>query len=174
MNREPEALEALLGEKYTVLEIVGKCRLEEDLLASRADVSCVLRCSNLPETHIAGYGVGLVDALFHALKGHLAGYYPSLEKMCFVKFVIKGDFSVKRDEGAHSDAAGHVEMTIQHSANGESRTFRHTGTSVSGCSVSVVLTAVSHCINVELASTLEKEVSEPAQAMLAEPVPAGV
>jgi hypothetical protein len=144
----------ILGEDYRHYE-VSKYTLTEDIAVGRANILCHMTCQishdGSDETYaIEGTGVGMVDALFKGLKTSLSDRYPSLEHIEFVEFGVTGDFTSNSDDNSHSDAQGRVRLAVQNT-EGRQFNFRSTSMSVSASSVSVVVKAVEHFVNAELA-----------------------
>jgi hypothetical protein len=99
---------------------------------------------------IEGEGVGLVDAVFHAVRDNQAIDYPSLKHIFFDDFVVTSDIEKTRLRNPGSDAVGTVALIIR---NAEGRLFRFTDASRSttASTANVVLRAVSHFVNAERA-----------------------
>lgn len=149
---EQERLEGLvreiLGNDYRELQLT-KYALEEDVEDQQASIVCRLTVANGEARAVEGKGVGLVDALFRGLQAGLAEDYPSLDHIRFVDFGIAGDFN-EPATGTRSDALGHVRLGVENSA-GRRFDFESATHSVSASSVKVVLKAVEHFVNAELA-----------------------
>lgn len=148
-QRELERLvRDVLGDAHVALTIT-RYELTEDLDNHRAAIQCDLKRSDQSgELTLAGEGVGMVDALFRALTGVLAEDFPSLERVRFVDFTFSGDFA--EATAAQSDASGQVKLTVEN-LTGRRFAFAHTSASITACSLAVVLGAVEHFVNAELA-----------------------
>ena len=157
----------ILGDDYRCYA-VSKYTLTEDISLGRASILCHLTCqlsqNGSDETYsIEGTGVGMVDALFKGLKGTLSRDYPSLEHIEFVEFGVTGDFNSGSDETSHSDAQGRVGLAVKNTA-GRRFQFESTSLSVSASSAAVVVKAVEHFVNAELAVLRIYDWIEDAQA----------
>ncbi|MCA9517352.1 MAG: hypothetical protein KC635_20570 [Myxococcales bacterium] len=141
----------VLGEDYVELSI-GKYTLTEDIEEKTAWIVCQLhQVGHGPLSAVEGKGVGFIDALFSGLKQALVSHYPSIGHIHFIDFVVGGDFrAAKKSQGAHTDAPGHVRLTIENAA-GREFLFETTSPSISASSVCVVVRAVEHFVNAELA-----------------------
>ncbi|MFO0751283.1 MAG: hypothetical protein U1F43_37295 [Myxococcota bacterium] len=139
----------VLGEGYVELR-VARYQLTEDLDTGKARIATQLAQNGNPPRGIEGEGVGLVDALFKGIQAALVEDYPSIGHIHFVDFGVSGDFRGAKKDGARSDVPGTVRLAVENS-NGRSFLFEDTSMSVSASSVSVVLRAVEHFVNAELA-----------------------
>lgn len=139
----------VLGEGYVELR-VARYQLTEDLDTGKARIATQLAQNGNPPRGIEGEGVGLVDALFKGIQAALVEDYPSIGHIHFVDFGVSGDFRGAKKDGARSDVPGMVRLAVENS-NGRSFLFEDTSMSVSASSVSVVLRAVEHFVNAELA-----------------------
>lgn len=139
----------VLAARYVELRI-QRYQLMEDLETGRARIASQLTQNGNPPRGIEGEGVGLVDALFKGIQLALVADYPSIGHIHFVDFHVSGDFRGAKKDGARSDAPGTVRLGVENS-DGRSFVFEHTSPSVSASSVSVVLRAVEHFVNAELA-----------------------
>ena len=115
---------------------------------------CVVRIElhptggDAPRT-IEGVGVGVVDAVFHAVRDSLANTYPSLSHIFFEDFRVTGDMHTRRGaEG--TDAAGTAQLVVRNE-EGRHFTFSETSRSITTAVVRVVLDALSHFVNAERA-----------------------
>ncbi len=149
---EQEALQTMvrdvLGDRYRAFEVTQYI-LNEDMREGRATIVCQLRDTGAEERYaVEGTGVGMIDALFNGFKRALHASYPSLDHIHFVSFVVEGDFS--QAQGSASDAPGRVRLAVE---NTSGRVFEFTSntTSISASSVGVVVKAVEHFVNAELA-----------------------
>lgn len=139
----------ILGEGYIAYGI-GQYTLTEDMREGCARIECELTAEGSPETReIKGIGVGLVDALFKGLKATLSAEYPSLDHIHFVDFNVSGDFRAARTEGG-SDALGHVQLVVENTS-GKQFQFTSDSHSVTASTCNVVVNAVEHFVNAELA-----------------------
>ena len=87
--------------------------LSEDLESGHARVSCDLRVGNADPIEVTGEGVGVIDAVFAALKNRYAPEYPSLDSIRFSSFSVRG--LMDDSGGSHADAkaeiSGHSKLT---------------------------------------------------------------
>ena len=157
----------ILGEDYRCYG-VSKYTLTEDIAVGRANILCHLSCrlshdGSDEAFEIEGTGVGMVDALFKGLKTTLSEAYPSLEHIEFVEFGVTGDFTSGSHDTSHSDAQGRVRLAVRNTMDRRFE-FESTSLSVSASSVSVVVKAVEHFVNAELAVMRIYDWIEDAQA----------
>jgi hypothetical protein len=140
----------ILGDSYVSLKI-QRYVLTEDVTDHKAQIACALYLEN-SESYIGvdGAGVGMIDALFQGLKQALSADYPSLNHINFVDFAISGDFSAREGNRSNSDVAGHVRLVVENTSHRRFR-FESTSPSISASSVAVVLKAVEHFTNAEVA-----------------------
>ena len=152
MDNEQTVLQRMvkdvLGETYRAFEVT-KYVLTEDIPSQKATIVCGFKETGA-ESRLAveGIGVGMIDALFKGLKRALSETYPSIDHIHFVGFRIEGDFSGKGEAG--SDANGQVCLQVQNST-GRIFDFESCSPSISASSVGVVVKAVEHFVNAELA-----------------------
>ncbi len=140
----------VLGDSYASFEVPSYA-LTEDLKAQKADIVCQLqRAGEGVVRSVEGSGVGLVDALFRGLKAALSDEYPSLNHIHFIQFGISGDFSKPGADRAQADAVGHVKLVVENTSKRQF-TFYSDSRSISASSVDVVVKAVEHFVNAELA-----------------------
>lgn len=138
----------VLGEDYRAFEVT-QYMLNEDIREGRATIVCQLRDTGAQERYaVEGTGVGMIDALFNGFKLALHSSYPSLDHIHFVGFAIDGDFSGA--EGTASDAPGEVTLSVENTS-GRVFEFKSRTNSISASSVGVVVRAVEHFVNAELA-----------------------
>jgi hypothetical protein len=155
MNQNQPELEQMvhevLGDSYVALE-VRRYQLQEDIREGHAQMVCQLHVAGQDAVlrSVEGNGVGLIDALFNGLKSSLSDEYPSLNHIHFVDFAISGDFQTKSRTAAHTDVMGNVTLAVQNS-EGHRFSFQHASVSISASSVAVVVDAVEHFVNAELA-----------------------
>ena len=148
-DKQNSTVREVLGDDYRSYEVT-RYTLTEDMGEGQASLVAQLhRVGDGVGSAVEGEGVGMVDALFQGLKRALAPEYPSLEHIHFVDFRVIGDFSSTGNQ-AHSDAPGLVELAVENS-EGRRFTFESKSTSVSASAVGVVVRAVEHFVNAELA-----------------------
>ncbi len=141
----------ILADGYLTLK-VPQYTLHEDLTENVAMIQCRLNEASGGGGHsVTGRGVGMVDALFKGLKSTLSDAYPSLNSLFFVDFSVVGDFTRGEDDhDANSDAPGKITLEVENSS-GRRFQFETFSRSVSAGSVDVVVQAVEHFVNSELA-----------------------
>jgi hypothetical protein len=129
---------------------VDAYRLEENLEIGRLSAECDVHDAKTGERQtIAGNGVGLVDAIFHAMRDKYSDQYASLKTIRFVDFSIRANHESGEGD-QQSDMSAEVEL---HVANSEGRrvTFTHASQSITRSTVAVVMEAVEFFINSERA-----------------------
>ena len=152
MDNEQAVLQAMvrdvLADAYRGFEVT-KYVLTEDIVEQKATIVCGFKETGA-ESRLAveGVGVGMIDALFKGLKRALSSTYPSIDHIHFVGFQIEGDFTGRGAAG--SDANGQVRLQVQNST-GRVFDFESCSPSISASSVDVVVKAVEHFVNAELA-----------------------
>lgn len=153
MTVETEALERqvrdVLGEDYRSYEVTNYV-LSEDIRECAATIVCHFRPVEADRGRaVEGKGVGLIDALFQGLKKALSDDFPSIEHIHFVDFNVSGDFQGPSNS-AHSDVPGHVRLVVENSS-GRRFVFDRKSASVTASCVLVVVNAIEHFVNAELA-----------------------
>lgn len=139
----------VLGDAYRSYE-VAKYMLTEDIREGSATIVCQFRGVDEDKGRaVEGTGVGMIDALFQGLKAALATDFPSVEHIHFVDFSVTADFQAPSNE-AHSDAPGHVRLVVENSDR-RRFVFEQTSPSVTASCVQVVVKAIEHFVNAELA-----------------------
>lgn len=123
---------------YTITEKLGEdsCRIQCELYDGERDVMVV------------GEGVGTIDALFRALREHLASDYPSLESIRFDQFDIEGLISGESGEGAATEAEAKATVGILNS-EGDAFEFEARAPSVSRAGIQATVAAVEYFVNSE-------------------------
>lgn len=143
----------VLGDEYVALAI-QRYSLTEDIASRSCQLTCaVIRAGDDPPSQwtVEGTGVGMINALFRGLKDALVPEYPSLDHIHFADFSISGDFShPQEDQAANSTAEGVVRLVVENTS-GRLFEFKTQSRSISASSVQVVLDAVQHFVNAELA-----------------------
>lgn len=129
---------------------VDAYRLEENLELGQLSAECDVHDAKTGEQQtISGTGVGLIDAIFHALRDKYSDQFASLKTIRFVDFAIRANHE-SGERAQRSDMTAEVEL---HVANSEGRqvAFTHASQSITRSSVSVVMEAVEFFINSERA-----------------------
>lgn len=121
----------------------------EDFGAGTAHVTCTLDVNGGKPITVEGEGVGMIDAVFGALRGRFAPEYPSLESIRFTGFSIKGPLGSPMRSSA-TDAAAEARVTVTNSYGNEF-VFSAITESVSRSSLQAVLAAVEYFVNSERA-----------------------
>ena len=99
---------------------------------------------------IEGGGVGLVDAVFNAVRDNLALDFPSLKHIFFDDFIVTSNIPQTRKKNTGSDAVGIVELIVRNE-EGRVFSFLDESRSTTASTVNVVLRALSHFVNAERA-----------------------
>lgn len=128
---------------------VTRYSVTEDFDAGRSHVECDVQLNDGAPVTVAGDGVGMIDALFNALKSRFAPEYPSLESIRFSGLFVKGLMTdAKAQHGADASAEARVHITNSY---GREFTFRSVTGSVSRSSVEAVIAGAEYFINAERA-----------------------
>jgi len=139
----------ILSENFVSLGI-PKFTFTEDIVGQKATIAAALiNKRDGTSRGVEGTGVGMVDALFTALKLSLSSDYPSIDHIHFVDFSLSGDFQ-SRANASQSDAPLHARLVVENSS-GRRFVFNHRSRSISASSVGVVVECVEHFVNAELA-----------------------
>ena len=130
---------------------VEQFKLEENFDAARctADLIVTGMPSSEDAVSLAGEGVGVVAAVFHALRDNLSRESPSLNSIRFSGFEIRADFNTRKED-AGSDAAGTVVLVVENSS-GRRFEFAHTSRSITASMVIATLQASEYFVNTERA-----------------------
>lgn len=147
-NEAIAIMKEVLQEDLVTLRVQAY-RFVEDLTQESCDVELSLKhetTGNL--TPVKGSGVGLVDAVFQALKAQLSPEFPSLNSITFSKFDCKGIMSSGHE--AQTDAEARVTIGV-HNSYGDEFTFDHQSRSVGKSCVRATVAAVEYFVNSERA-----------------------
>ena len=139
-------MEEILQDDYVQLE-VESYSIEERFDEETCRISCRMHSVDGELVEVNDIGVGTIDALFSALRGHLAEDYPSLKSIRFSQFSIHGLTSSEDDE--HSTKAV-AEATVG-IVNSEGRefVFKAKVPSVSRAGIEATVRAVEYFVNSE-------------------------
>jgi hypothetical protein len=144
-----DLIKKVLGADYVEHQIVGLI-LEEDYEQHKSKVRLGLANSDGEKRYeIEGEGVGLVDALTHALTTRFSPEYQSLKSIEFTGFSVGAQFDTKKDPTG-SDAIGNVSLEVRNS-EGRQFTFSDSSRSVATSAARAVLAAVEYFVNAERA-----------------------
>ncbi|MEZ4264843.1 MAG: alpha-isopropylmalate synthase regulatory domain-containing protein [Myxococcota bacterium] len=139
----------VLGDEYRALA-VRRYTLTEDIREGKATIVCLIEGATEGKGRaVEGVGVGLIDALFSGFKRTLSGDFSSLNHIHFCGFIIEGDFS-QTSNASKTDVIGNVRVEVENSS-GRRFQFSSASKSMSASSVNVVVKAVEHFVNAELA-----------------------
>jgi hypothetical protein len=139
----------VLGDEYRALAVT-RYTLTEDIREGKATIVCLIEgVTEGKGRAVEGVGVGMVDALFSGFKRTLSGDFSSLNHIHFCGFIIEGDFSQTSNE-SKTDVIGNVRVEVENSS-GRRFEFSSASKSMSASSVNVVVKAVEHFVNAELA-----------------------
>ena len=133
----------ILQEDYLHLTM-SSYTAHEDLAQGRTNLSCVLHDHTGGRVVVEGQGVGIIDALFNALRAHWSAAHASLESIEFSSFEIQGLLSADHTTRAQARAVVGV-------LNSEGRAFEFdaTAASVGQAGVLAVLEATEYFVNSE-------------------------
>jgi hypothetical protein len=152
MKHQQEGAWTLMREilQEDLLELhVERYTLSESLSDDRCEIYLKVKNVTTGEVHpIEGEGVGLVDAVFQALKARLSTEYPSLNSISFTAFDVTGLMS--SGSAQHSDAEVQVTFGVTNS-HGTEFTFDNRSRSLAKACIEAVLEAVEYFVNSERA-----------------------
>ncbi|RMH40488.1 MAG: hypothetical protein D6689_13635 [Deltaproteobacteria bacterium] len=153
MTQRPEQnldiIKRALGADYLEHRILGLV-LEEDFETGQSTVRVDLSDPDGNNRYtVEGTGVGLVDALTHALLSRFAPEYRSLETIEFTGFDVQAKFDTK-NERSGADAIGVVSLEVRNS-EGQVFTFADSSRSIASSAARAVLAAVEYFVNSERA-----------------------
>lgn len=139
-------MEEILQEDYVELDVQGYT-LEEEFDDGVCRISCRMSDLNGDTVEVRGEGVGTIDALFAALRSHLAEGYPSLKSISFSQFSIKGLIS---SDGERASTKAEAEATVG-IVNSEGRefVFQSKVPSVSRAGIQATVEATEYFVNSE-------------------------
>jgi len=144
-----ELIQRVLGDEYLEHDLVGLV-CEEDFAEEKSRVRLDLRASSGAAAYtVEGEGVGIVDALTHALLRRFAPEYHSLESIEFTGFTVSAHFDTKNQRSG-SDAVGEVTLEVRNS-EGVPFVFADASRSVASSAARSVLAAVEYFVNAERA-----------------------
>ncbi len=139
-------MEEILQEDYVRLEVAGYT-LEEDFDDGVCRIICRMNDLDGEKVEVRGEGVGTIDALFAALRAHLAEDYPSLKSIGFSQFSIKGLIS---SEGERTSTKAEAEATVGIvNSEGKEFVFQSKVPSVSRAGVQATVEATEYFVNSE-------------------------
>ncbi len=138
-------MKEILQDDYMTLT-VRQYTVTEDLERGTCKLSCELLQSD-EKVVVEGDGVGMIDALFNALRTTLAEQYPSLNTIEFSAFEIKGLMDGVED---HISSKAEAEATVG-ILNSEEREFifKATAPSVSHAGIMATAQAAEYFVNSE-------------------------
>tara|TARA_R110002096_G_scaffold44526_1_gene119974 strand:+ start:13722 stop:14333 length:612 start_codon:yes stop_codon:yes gene_type:complete len=150
LQRHQENLELIrrvLDKHYVELQLVT-LRVEEN--AEETKTSATLQLSDGKQTlSLEGCGVGLVDAVFHALLDHYGSEYQSLNSIELADFKVEAKIETKHAK-VGVDSLGTVRLDV-HNSEGKSFEFSDESRSVSRSAARAVIAAVEYFVNAERA-----------------------
>ena len=136
----------VLGDDWLHIQVPSYL-LSED--TGRAKVVLQLQRSDADSTvQAGGSGVGLVDAVSHALRDVLVSEFPSLDNIYFKRFFVSGELDLADGQGTDAGATAelHIENTYLSTA-----VFISETRSVTFSSVTAVVQAIEFYVNAERA-----------------------
>jgi hypothetical protein len=148
-NVSLDLIRRVLGTEYLELHI-DKLVLEEDFQSEKSRVRLeVSSTGNGGRYSIAGEGVGLVNALVHALTQRFAPEYESLNTIELSSFSVGAKFDTKHERSG-SDALGEVALEVTNS-EGTAFQFSDTSRSIASSAARAVVAAIEYFVNAERA-----------------------
>lgn len=146
-QRMTQKMREILQEGYLHLRVKGYT-VSEELDARTCRIACELSAPGDEERMtVEGEGVGMIDALFSALKTRLATDYPSLHTIKFSQFGIRG-LMEGGVQGAGTTAQAEATVGIM---NSEGREFIFTAraASMSQAGIQATIQATEYFVNSE-------------------------
>ena len=139
-------MEEILQEDYVHLDVEAY-RIEERFDEEKCRIVCQMTTVDAETVEVTGTGVGTIDALFAALRSHLAEDYPSLKSIKFSQFSIQGLMSSDNGE-ASTKAEAKATVGIVNS-EGREFVFEAKVPSVSRAGVQATVRAAEYFVNSE-------------------------
>lgn len=143
-----ELIRRVLGNDYLELRI-DKLVVEEGKDQESTRVRVDLSDTQGQRLSVDGSGVGLVDAMFHALLERYSAEYPSLKSIELAQFGVEAQLDTKQEK-AGVDSVGEVMLGVRNS-EGKLFEFSDASRSISRSAATAVLIAVEYFINAERA-----------------------
>ncbi|MFW5966204.1 MAG: hypothetical protein ACOCV2_01745 [Persicimonas sp.] len=140
-------MKEILQEDYLHLT-VHRYTLDEDLDAGSVEIHCRLSDQQGDGFEVSGGGVGVIDAMFDALKEHMADDYPSLKSIRFSEFSIEGLIS-SEDGGKPATEAEAVATVGILNSEGKEFLFDAKAPSVSRAGIEATILAAEYFVNSE-------------------------
>lgn len=139
-------MEEILQDDYVQLD-VERYTLEEKFDEGKCRIICQMSDGEEADVEVTGEGVGTIDALFAALRSHLAADYPSLKSIRFSQFSIRGLMS-SDDDAASTKAEAEATVGITNS-EGREFVFQSKVPSVSRAGILATVQATQYFVNSE-------------------------
>ncbi|MFU8805009.1 MAG: alpha-isopropylmalate synthase regulatory domain-containing protein [Bradymonadaceae bacterium] len=140
-------MKEILQDDYVHLKVESYA-MRENLEEGVCNIECKLRNGDGSLMEVAGEGVGLIDALFNALRAQLAGDFPSLKSIRFSQFNIRGLLSDA--EGADMTTKAEAEATVGiQNSEGREFIFLTKEPSVSRAGIQATVEATEYFVNSE-------------------------
>ena len=143
-----ELIKRVLGKDYVELHL-DKLVVDEDSDETRSKVHLELSDTSGARLEANGEGVGLVDAVFHALLERYGLEYQSLKSIELASFNVSARIDTKHEK-AGADSMGVVTLGVFNS-EGKLFEFSDESRSISRSSARAVLAAVEYFVNAERA-----------------------
>jgi hypothetical protein len=144
-ERMQQKMREILQDDYLTLKIEAYT-MREELEAGTCRISCELRRGK-DRIVAEGEGVGMVDALFGAMRTWLAEDYPSLKSIEFSQFTIRGLLS-SDDRKLNTKAQAEATVGITNSS-GREFIFTATAPSMSHAGVRATVAGIEYFVNSE-------------------------
>ncbi len=139
-------MEEILQEDYVELDVDGY-KIEERFDEGRSRIVCQMTSVDGEDVEVAGEGVGTIDALFDALRSHLAADFPSLKSIQFSQFSVQGLMS-SHDGEVSTKAEAEATVGITNS-EGREFVFQSQEPSVSRAGILATVQAAEYFVNSE-------------------------
>lgn len=140
-------MEEILQEDFLKLD-VESYTVDEKFQEGKCRINCLMKSvDNGDYMEVTGEGVGTIDALFSALRAHLAEDYPSLKSISFSEFTIRGLISSEGDaESTKAEAEATVGIV---NSEGREFVFQTKEQSVSRAGIRATVEAAEYFVNSE-------------------------
>ena len=149
-NQMTATMREILQQDYLSYRVLSYT-LREDLTRGISRISCELEEQTGGEKlGVEGEGLGMIDALFHALKRSFSETYASLEHIRFSEFRVEGLMERLTDAPEASGTAAKAQATVGiTNSEGREFMFQATAPSVSQSGIEATLAATEYFVNSE-------------------------
>lgn len=155
-QRMQQKMREILQDDYLGLKVEAYT-MREELEAGTCKIACELRRGK-DKIVAEGEGVGMIDALFAAMKTWLAEDYPSLKSIDFSQFNVRGLLS---NDERHMNTKAQAEATVGiTNSSGREFIFTAQAPSISHAGVLATVAGVEYFVNSERTFVRLQEILE--------------